>query len=95
MMRLPYGVKDLFSAWLAQHFPDRKDKVLGRIRAIRGGKLNDSSFKSRMRGEGLFADMIKQMFAVACAKEKFPGKPKLSAAAFRRPNETPTTLFGA
>jgi DNA repair photolyase len=94
MLRLPYGVKDLFTQWLEQHFPDRKDKVLGRIRAIRGGKLNDSNFKSRMRGEGLFADMVRQMFDVAKAKEKFPGKPKLSAAAFRRPNETPTMLFG-
>jgi DNA repair photolyase len=94
MLRLPYGVKDLFTQWLEQHFPDRKEKVLGRIRAIRGGKLNDSSFKTRMRGEGLFADMVKQMFEVAKAKEKFPGKPKLSTTAFRRPNETPTSLFG-
>jgi DNA repair photolyase len=94
MLRLPYGVKDLFTEWLEQHFPDRKEKVLGRIRAMRGGKLNESDFRKRMRGEGIFAEMTKQMFDLACAKEKFPGKPKLNAAAFRRPGETPLSLFG-
>lgn len=94
MLRLPHGVKELFTQWLEQHFPDRKDKVLGRVRAIRGGKLNESDFRKRMKGEGIFADMVKQMFDMAYAKEKFPGKPKLSAAAFRRPGQTPLTLFG-
>ncbi len=94
MLRLPHGVKDLFTQWLEQHFPDRKEKVLGRVRAIRGGKLNESDFRKRMKGEGVFADMVKQMFDLAYAKEKFPGKPKLSAAAFRRPQETPMSLFG-
>lgn len=93
MLRLPHGIKDLFTQWLAQHFPDRKDKVLGRIKAIRGGKLNDSNFRSRMKGEGPFADMVKQMFVLARTKEKYPGKPKLSVAAFRRPQETSMTLF--
>ncbi len=94
MLRLPYAVKDLFVQWLTQHFPDRKEKILGRIRAMRDGKLNDSDFASRMRGKGLFAEMTKQMFDLAYVKEKFPGKPELSAAAFRRPNETPPALFG-
>ena len=54
-LRLPFAVKSLFEQWLEQHFPDRKEKVLNRIRAIRGGKLNDPNFKSRMKGEGIFA----------------------------------------
>jgi DNA repair photolyase len=54
-LRLPHGVGPLFEQWLTQHFPDRKDKVLHRIRAIRGGQLNDPRFSSRMRGEGIFA----------------------------------------
>ena len=57
-LRLPHGVGPLFEQWLSQHFPDRKDKVLHRIRAIRGGKLNDPRFSSRMRGEGIFAEQI-------------------------------------
>src|SRR4051812_30911010 len=47
-LRLPFQVKDLFASWLEQHFPDRKDKVLNRVRELRGGKLNDSNFGSRM-----------------------------------------------
>ena len=54
-LRLPFAVKDIFSAWLDQYFPDRKEKVLNRIREMRGGKLNDSTFGARMRGDGIFA----------------------------------------
>jgi hypothetical protein len=72
--------------WLELNFPDRTDKVLGRIRAIRGGKLNDPRFGSRMRGEGIFADQISQMFHVACRKVGLPEEGlDLSTTAFRRP----------
>ncbi len=67
-LRLPYGVKDLFATWLETHFPDRKDKVLHRVREIRGGKLNDSGFGSRMRGEGAYAEQIRSLFHVTCRK---------------------------
>ena len=53
-LRLPFGLKDLFCDWLDHHFPDRKEKVLNRIRELRGGKLNDPNFKTRMRGEGMW-----------------------------------------
>ncbi|NDD31773.1 MAG: PA0069 family radical SAM protein, partial [Proteobacteria bacterium] len=59
-LRLPHGVKDLFSDWLSEHFPNRRDKVLNRIRAMRGGRLNSSDFTTRMRGEGVFADEVAQ-----------------------------------
>lgn len=86
VLRLPLAVAPIFEAWLEQHFPDRKEKVLGRIRAIRGGKLNDPRFGTRMRGEGIFADQISQMFHVACRKVGLPEDgPALSTAAFRRP----------
>ena len=62
MLRLPYGVKDIFQTWLHEHFPDRAEKVLNRIRSIRDGKLNDSEFGSRMRGEGFHASQISQLF---------------------------------
>ncbi len=86
VLRLPLTVAPIFQEWLERHFPDRKDKVLGRIRAIRGGKLNDPRFGSRMRGEGIFADQISQIFHVACRKVDLPQDgPELSTAAFRRP----------
>ena len=52
LLRLPYGVKDIFSAWLAEHLPEARQRILGRIRDMRGGALNDSRFGMRMRGEG-------------------------------------------
>ena len=57
-VRLPYGIKDLFETWLTQHFPERKEKILNRIKALRGGRLNDPRFGTRMRGEGVFAEQI-------------------------------------
>src|SRR5881398_2095558 len=73
VLRLPYAVAPLFEQWLARHFPDRKEKVLNRIRAIRGGQLNDSRFESRMTGEGIFAEQIEAMFKVACRKAGIEG----------------------
>jgi DNA repair photolyase len=93
MLRLPHGVGELFEAWLTQHFPEKKDKVLGRIRAIRGGNLNDPRFGSRMRGEGEIAETIHKMFMLARRREGINGRPALSTNAFRRPEETPTLLF--
>ena len=94
LLRLPHGVGDLFTTWLEQQYPEKKDKILSRIRAIRGGALNDNRFGMRMKGDGIFADTVRQIFDVTYKRLGFPGKTKLSTAAFRRPNETPTLLFG-
>ncbi len=93
-LRLPHGVGALFEQWLSQHFPDRKDKILHRIRAIRSGKLNDPRFSSRMRGEGIFAEQIEALFALACRKAGIDGRgPTLSTAAFRVPSNRQLSLF--
>jgi DNA repair photolyase len=93
-LRLPHGVGPLFEQWLTQHFPDRKDKVLHRIRAIRGGQLNDPRFSSRMRGEGIFAEQIAALFALACRKAGIDGRGSaLSTAAFRMPSNSQLPLF--
>jgi DNA repair photolyase len=84
-LRLPHAVAPLFEQWLENHFPERKDKVLNRLRALRGGKLYDAEFGKRMRGEGVFADQMDQMFDVACRKAGIAdNRPQLSTAAFRR-----------
>jgi DNA repair photolyase len=86
ILRLPLTVAPVFEDWLDRNFPQKKDKILGRIRAIRGGKLNDPRFGSRMHGEGIFADQISQMFHVARRKVGLPDDgPELSTADFRRP----------
>ena len=88
VVRLPYAVAPLFERWLEEHFPDRKEKVLGRIRHLRGGeRLNDPRFKSRMRGEGIFAEQIRDLFTVGCRRAGMGERPALSTAAFQRPNE--------
>jgi len=93
-VRLPYGVKDLFSQWLETHMPDRKDKVLNRIRAMRGDKLNDPRFGARMQGEGIFAEQIAGLFEMACRKAKiFGNRPQLSTAQFRRAPGSQMALF--
>jgi DNA repair photolyase len=86
IVRLPLAVAPIFEQWLEQNVPGKRDKVLNRIRAMRGGKLNDPRFGARMRGEGILADQISQMFHVARRKVGLPEDgPELSTAAFRRP----------
>ncbi|WP_248322329.1 MULTISPECIES: PA0069 family radical SAM protein [unclassified Caballeronia] len=65
VLRLPWEVAPLFKDWLAAHFPDRADRVMSRVRDMRGGKDYDSDFATRMKGEGLWADMLKQRFSQA------------------------------
>jgi len=85
-VRLPWAVAPLFEDWVTRHFPDRKEKVLNRIREMRGGKLNDPNFGSRMRGQGIFAEQLEKMFEVACRRAGLPRRNvELSAAAFQTP----------
>jgi DNA repair photolyase len=94
-VRLPYAVRPLFEDWLARNFPERKEKVLNRIRLMRGGKLNDPRFGTRMKGEGIFAEQIAQLFSISCRRAGIEGKrfPKLSTAAFRRTGGVQPRLF--
>jgi DNA repair photolyase len=95
MLRLPGAVAPLFEEWIGRHFPDRKEKVLGRIRAMRGGRLNDTRFGVRMRGEGTHAEQIRRLFDVACRRTGLDREfPQLSTAAFRRPAGRQLELFG-
>ncbi len=89
IVRLPYGVAELFSQWLEDYYPERKNKVLNRIRSMRQGKLNDARWKSRMRGEGVLAESIHDLFAAMSRKAGLDRPfPQLSTAAFRRPGQT-------
>jgi len=95
IIRLPLTVAPVFVAWLEDHFPDRKDKILGRIRSMRNGKLNTAEFGARMRGDGPFAEQIRQMFHVSCRRSGLSRpRSELSTAAFRRvlPNQLELSL---
>lgn len=90
VVRLPWEVKDVFEAWLHTHFPDRAQRVLHRIEDMRSGRLNDPDFGTRMRGTGIWADLIKQRFQVAMRRLSFRAeRPVLSCEHFVPPQQAP------
>jgi len=85
-IRLPGAVAPIFEQWLQTHFPGKKEKILERIRGLRGGRLNDPEFGSRMRGSGPYAETLRSLFHIAARKAGLAGPvPPLSTAAFRVP----------
>lgn len=89
VLRLPWEVNPLFQQWLEAHFPERAQRVMNRVREMRGGKDYDSSFGSRMHGEGVWADLIRQRFDKAMRRLGMLGRGgrfrQLDCAQFRRP----------
>ena len=94
IMRLPHAVKDVFLAWLDTHEPGKKARILSRVREIRGGKLNVSEWGQRLRGEGIFADQIAELFNIATRRAGLTEQHvALSTAHFRRPGGEQLSLF--
>ena len=97
LVRLPHAVAPMFETWLEQHFPDRKEKVLNRLRDLHDGKLYDSTWGHRGRGAGVFAEQIDQVFRITCRKvglNQEDERTELSTAAFRVPGSAQqTSLF--
>ncbi len=88
LVRLPYAVASIFETWLEQHFPDRKEKVLNRLRDMHDGKLYDSAWGHRGRGAGAYAEQIEQVFRITSQRlglNKEDEKRELSSSAFRVP----------
>ena len=89
VVRLPYAVAPLFETWTREHFPLRAEKVLKRIREMRGGKFNDARFGKRMKGEGFTAEAISRLFKLARKNAQIPERgPEVTAEHFRRPGST-------
>lgn len=86
VLRLPHEVAPLFRAWLDAHYPDRAAKVMAIVRDMRGGRDNDANFASRMRGTGVWAELIRARFRKAAAKHRLDRKfPPLRCDLFERP----------
>ena len=68
VLRLPWEVNPIFKEWLQLHYPQRADRVMARVRDMRGGKDYDSDWATRMKGEGLWAELLKQRFEKTCAR---------------------------
>ena len=94
LVRLPHEVAPLFRAWLDTHHPDRAAKVMAIIRDLRGGRDNDPNFGSRMRGQGVWADLIRSRFVKARRKAGF-GDDRLTLRTdlFRPPEGAQMRLF--
>jgi DNA repair photolyase len=95
LLRLPWEVKDLFKDWLAQHYPLKAAHVMARIRDMRGGRENDPQFGSRMRGEGRYAELLRNRFEVACRRLKLNAdkRYRVETGKFRRPQAPQGSLF--
>ncbi len=94
VLRLPHTVKTIFVDWLDTHYPTKKDRVLSRVRELRGGDLNVTEWRTRMRGEGPHADNLHNLFEVARRRAGLaPDLPALNTTAFRRPGGTQLDLL--
>lgn len=85
-LRLPHEVAPLFREWLGVHYPERAAKVMGIVREMRGGRDNDPNFHSRFNPQGVWADLIRARFKVACRKAGIgKGRFELDCSRFRPP----------
>jgi len=99
VLRLPYEVSPLFRQWLEAHFPERAQRVMNRIHDMRGGKDYQAEFGTRMRGEGVWADLIRQRVEKTVRKmgleQRMIRFRQLDAGQFRRPLSVPARQGGA
>lgn len=74
LLRLPHEVAPLFRDWLQTHLPDRAAHVMSTVQQLRGGRDYDSRFGTRLRGEGVYADLLARRFALALKRFGFEGR---------------------
>jgi DNA repair photolyase len=87
MVRLPHEVAPLFREWLATHFPERAGKVMSVVQSVRNGRDNDPGFFSRMKPQGVWADLFRTRFRLACRRAGIgQAKLELDCTGFRRPS---------
>jgi DNA repair photolyase len=89
LLRLPYEIKQLFTEWLAQHYPERAAHVMSLVRAMRDGRDNDPNFGSRMRGTGPYAQLLGGRFKLACTRLGLntSARETLTTTLFRAPGQ--------
>lgn len=89
VLRLPWEVRPLFLEWLEAHYPDRADRVMNRVREMRGGKDYDADFSQRMSGTGIWADFLRQRFYKAADRLGLSYKRlRLDTSRFRAPERS-------
>jgi len=98
VLRLPWELKQLWEDWLETHYPERRQHVLNVLREIRGGELNEPRFGLRMRGEGPYAELIRNRLILACRKSGIRRRAEVDLDTSRfvppRPASPQGELFG-
>jgi DNA repair photolyase len=95
VVRLPGAVQGIFQQWLEKNVPGSASKVLNHIRAVHDGKVSDSRFGSRMKGDGIYAEQLRALYGVATKKAGIAqSPPSLSTEHFKRPSKGQLDLFG-
>ncbi len=94
LLRLPLEVKELFEDWLREHYPLKAERVMSVVRDTRGGKAYDSTWGQRMRGKGVFADLLRTRFEVAMGKHglRNAALPELRTDLFEPPTKATPQL---
>lgn len=94
ILRLPYSVKDIFMKWLDDHQPNRKQKVINKLKSLKNGQLNRSQFGERFRGEGAYGEQIRQLMDIHKKRLGLDRKREpLTCDAFKRPENGQLNLF--
>jgi hypothetical protein len=94
LLRLPGTVEEICVDWVEDHFPNRKMRILDRLRELRNGDLNDTEFGRRIRGRGEWARTHRQLFRSARVSAGLDGsRPPLSTDQFRRLPDGQRSLF--
>ena len=93
LLRLPHELKDMFRDWLAQHEPLKAEHVMNRLRDCRGGEDNDARFGARMRGTGIYAELLRKRFKLAYQRLGFDATPALDCTQFTAPDDGQLRLF--
>jgi len=93
IIRLPHAVKEIFTTWLEEHVPGSSEKILARIRDLRGGALHSSEFGERLRGRGFWGDQIRTIFSRCLIREKYGAEHfEYNLSAFRQPSSPQLSL---
>jgi DNA repair photolyase len=94
VLRLPFAVEELFTEWLENAYPNKKEKVLNRLRSLRNGGLYNSDYRSRMKGEGVFAKQIADLFELSRRKVGITTQgPRLDVGSFISQASRQLSLF--
>ncbi len=84
VLRLPWEVVPMFRQWLELHCPDRAARVMARVRDLHGGKDYQADFGTRMKGQGIWSDLLRQRFTTACRRLGYTQERQaLDASGFR------------